>query len=148
VPGCASEEGALRGRRVVGFLVGVIWTTEALIITPGSPHRKTDRRDPVTWPALIFRIVDDPSRTRCALALICLPLLAATLLLTDAGSPTLWVVGSGGILSDASVGAIGVPHIVAGDGLDSAPGVPLLTQPHEVALGHNVAAGTAIVGDG
>lgn len=83
---------------LLGVLVCVVWTTGARMWTPRRPHRKTDQHDPVTWPALIFRIVDDPSRTGCALVLIC-PLLAAALLRTDAGSPTLWVgVVSAGIL--------------------------------------------------
>lgn len=54
--------------------------------------------DPVTWQGLIFRIVDDPTRTLCVLALTCPPLTTAALLVNSTVRLTVWTGVGGGII--------------------------------------------------
>jgi hypothetical protein len=65
---------------------------------PWSDSRRATP-DPVTWQGLIFRIVDDPTRTLCVLALTCPPLTTAALLVNSTLGLTIWTgVGGGTIL--------------------------------------------------
>jgi hypothetical protein len=81
-------------------------TAEPIPCSGGALHRNgpwSDSRsatpDPATWQGLIFRIVDDPTRTLCALALTCPPLTTAALLVNSTVGLTVWTsVGGGTIL--------------------------------------------------
>jgi hypothetical protein len=81
-------------------------TAEPIHCSGGAPHGDgpwSDSRsatpDPVTWQGLIFRIVDDPTRTLCVLGLTCPPLTTAALLVNSTVGLTVWTsVGGGTIL--------------------------------------------------
>ncbi len=81
-------------------------TAEPLRCSGGALHKDgpwSDSRratpDPVTWQGLIFRIVDDPTRTLCVLALTCPPLTTAALLVNSTAGLTVWTgVGGGTIM--------------------------------------------------
>ncbi|MDT5281550.1 MAG: hypothetical protein QOJ20_2745 [Mycobacterium sp.] len=61
-------------------------------------RRSTVTPDPINWPGLVFRIVDDPARAFCALAVSYPVLMATTLLVSPAAGPAVWANAGGGVV--------------------------------------------------
>jgi hypothetical protein len=126
-------------------------TTERLPCSGGALHKdgpwNNSRRatpDPVTWQGLIFRIVDDPIRTSCVLALTCPPLTTAALLVNSTVGLTVWAgVGGATILllariivvcrrRAAAAQAGGMPGAAGRDLSEDLPGYPVDLSEHPV----------------